>query len=133
MKDFLPEFTFSASRSSGAGGQNVNKVSTKVELRFHVEDSEILTQEQKNILLEKLADTITNEGFIRIVSQTERTQLKNKKKCIEKFYILIEKCLKKKKKRKPTKPTEKSKEKKKQEKISLSRKKAERKKVGDVE
>ncbi|MDD3568515.1 MAG: alternative ribosome rescue aminoacyl-tRNA hydrolase ArfB [Bacteroidales bacterium] len=104
-KDFSTEFTFSASRSGGAGGQNVNKVNTKVELRFSIPNSHILTDREKAIVIEKLANRITADGELIIVSQVERSQLGNKLRCIEKFYELINQALTPRKKRKPTKPT----------------------------
>lgn len=106
-----PELSFKASRSGGAGGQNVNKVSTKVELSFNITASQILTEEQKNILLEKLSNQISKEGILQIISQSERTQLGNKRVALEKFYNLLAKAFFKPKKRKPTKPSRGAKEK----------------------
>lgn len=99
------ELTFSASRSSGPGGQNVNKVNTKVELRFHVQNSDFLTEEEKQKIEHKLANRINNDGELLIVSQNERSQLKNKVEAIERFYELLTKALQPVKKRKATKPT----------------------------
>jgi ribosome-associated protein len=110
-RDFADEFIITASRSSGAGGQNVNKVSTKVELRFHVASSQLLTEQEKELILLKLAGKISLEGYLIIVSQTERSQLKNKEIAVQKFYTMIEKALTPRIKRKPTKPTKASKEK----------------------
>jgi ribosome-associated protein len=110
-RGFLNEFIFQASRSGGPGGQNVNKVSTKVELRFHIASSILLNEEEKKIIADKLFNKINNPGELILVSQTERSQLKNKEKVIEKFYILIIKALTPKKKRLKTKPTKASVEK----------------------
>lgn len=99
------ELQFQASRSGGAGGQNVNKVNTKVELRFHVQHSELLTDEEKALVQEKLGNRINNDGDLQVVCQTERSQLKNKELCVERFYELLRQALTKQKKRKATKPT----------------------------
>ncbi|MEI7492746.1 MAG: alternative ribosome rescue aminoacyl-tRNA hydrolase ArfB [Bacteroidota bacterium] len=104
-RDYTGELVFSASRSSGPGGQNVNKVSTKMELRFHVVNSALLSEDEKKLLMEKLGSRINKEGELVMVSQSERTQLKNKETVIEKFYALLTKALKPRKKRKPTRPT----------------------------
>lgn len=80
------ELQFQASRSGGAGGQNVNKVNTKVELRFHVQHSALLTDEEKELVQEKLSNRINNEGYLQVVCQTERSQLKNKELCMQRFF-----------------------------------------------
>lgn len=123
------EIKFSASRSSGAGGQNVNKVNTKVELRFHVLESQLFSDEEKVTILQKLSSQISNEGYLIIVAQTDRSQIKNKETALEKFYILLAKALTKRKKRKPTNPTKGSKEKRLQGKRIVSEKKELRKKL----
>jgi len=103
---FDHDWMFSATRSSGPGGQNVNKVNTRVELRFNIGLSEGLTNEEKMIIREKLAGKINSNDEIIIVSQSERTQLKNKEKSIEKFYTLLARALFKQKKRFRTHPTQ---------------------------
>lgn len=97
------EFTFKTSRSGGSGGQHVNKVSTKVELDFDVVNSKILTDEQKDIITNKLAARITVEGILQVICQTERSQLRNKIAAIAKFHELIDSCFVVIKKRKATK------------------------------
>ncbi len=104
-RNFEDEFVFQTSRSGGPGGQNVNKVSSKVELRLNIETSALLTEEEKGIILIKLANKINKAGELVIVAQTDRSQLKNKEKVIEKFFLLIEKVLTPRKKRLNTKPT----------------------------
>jgi ribosome-associated protein len=111
IPDLSPEFQFLTSRSSGPGGQNVNKVNSKVELRFDIPNSDLLPDEQKEILLKKLATKITSEGILSIVSQRDRSQLANKEDAIEKFYLLISKALKPVIRRKKTRPTKSSVEK----------------------
>lgn len=99
------EFVFATSRSSGPGGQNVNKVSTKVELRFNLDLTMMFTEEEKVRLFNKLKNKINKENEIILVSQSERTQLMNKNAVIEKFYDLVSKGLTIPLKRKPTRPT----------------------------
>ena len=105
IPDLSAEFQFLTSRSSGPGGQNVNKVNSKVELRFDIQNSSLLTDDQKEILLVKLATKITSEGILSIVSQRDRSQLSNKEDAIEKLYLLLSKALKPVKPRKNTRPT----------------------------
>jgi len=131
IQDFSREFHFSASRSSGPGGQNVNKVNTKVELRFDVLHSELLLEEEKKILLIRLVKKISSEGILIIVSQSDRSQLKNKEKTIEKFYALLKKSLTPKKKRKNTKPSVAAKEKRLEDKKMKAEKKARRNMKGE--
>lgn len=122
-EEILKELEFKAVRSSGKGGQNVNKVSTKVELRFNVSLSAELDENEKVSLHYKLPNRISQEGFLILTSETERTQLANKKKVIELFFKLLEKALKREKKRVKTKPTKVSKEKRLKDKKLQSEKK----------
>ena len=101
--DFTPEFDFQTSRSSGPGGQNVNKVETKVELRFDIQASNLLTDAQKVRLLEKLQSQIVQESILSITAQEKRSQLQNKELAAKKFYKILEKAFYEKKKRIPSK------------------------------
>ncbi|MGE5420729.1 MAG: alternative ribosome rescue aminoacyl-tRNA hydrolase ArfB [Chloroflexota bacterium] len=103
------EFRFSTSRSSGPGGQNVNKVNTRVELRFNIPAASSLSEAEKERIMSLLKNRISNEGELLIVSQSERTQLRNKEKAEERLYSLLSKALTIKPERKPTQPTNASK------------------------
>ncbi len=92
-RNFNTEFIFSAVRSSGPGGQHVNKVSTKAELRFDVNKSLLLNPEEKILVLENLKNKLTKDGLLIITSQETRSLSENKKICISKFYEIIEKAL----------------------------------------
>ena len=99
------ELMFTTSRSSGPGGQNVNKVNTKVTLRFDVVHSTLLSDEEKAIILKKLATKITKEGVLVLNAQGARSQLQNKEVVVELFNKLLKKAFEKKKPRKKTKPS----------------------------
>ena len=99
------ELTFSASRSGGPGGQNVNKVNSKITLMFDVHHSEILTEEEKGIILKRLASQLTKEGVLILTAQEKRSQLENKDTAIQKLDKLLVKAFTKRKVRKPTKPS----------------------------
>lgn len=104
-RDIEHEFIFSASRSGGPGGQNVNKVSTKVELRFSLKNTRYFSEEEKEILFDKLKNKITREGEIVLTSQNDRSQFANKELVTEKFFRLVADALTPAKKRKASSPT----------------------------
>jgi ribosome-associated protein len=122
------ELTFTTSRSSGPGGQNVNKVNSKVTLYFDVENSAILTPEEKTTLLAKASSRITGGNILMINAQESRSQNDNKELAINKFDEVLKKAFAKKKARKPTKPSKGSKKKRLDTKKQHSEKKRSRQK-----
>ncbi|WP_029279386.1 alternative ribosome rescue aminoacyl-tRNA hydrolase ArfB [Pedobacter borealis] len=102
-EEILRSVTFKTSRSGGKGGQNVNKVSSKVELIFDLETAFYLDEDEKTRLKEKLENRLDSEGLLHIVSQEDRSQLLNKEKTIVKLIDLLKRSLVVQKKRKPTK------------------------------
>ena len=101
----LPELSFHTSRSSGPGGQNVNKVNSKVTVKWSIGTSQLLTPEEKEFLLRKLGARLTNEGLLILTSQDSRSQHDNRELVLQKLDEVLEKAFAKKKPRKRTKPS----------------------------
>lgn len=103
-EDIIKELVFRTSRSGGKGGQHVNKVSSKVELNFNVPKSVLLSDAQKNLILEKLSGRLNSEGILQIVTEEERSQFRNKVRGIEKLLLILENAMYRPVMRKPSKP-----------------------------
>ena len=124
----LTELNYRTSRSSGAGGQHVNKTETKVEVRFDVQNSAGLSDEEKELIIQKLGSSISDGGILSVSSQKSRSQFDNKENAIEKLKSKLEKAVIPKIKRKRTKPSKVAIEERLNEKKIKSRIKADRKK-----
>lgn len=124
----LNELTFKAIRSSGAGGQHVNKVSSRIELIYNLDASSVFNEEQKELLQSKLQNRLTKEGVLILQCDESRSQHKNKELAIKRFLELIEKSLVVPKDRIPTKIPRAVVKKRLKSKRNLSDKKANRKK-----
>ena len=123
----LSELQLKAVRSSGAGGQNVNKVASKVELTFSLDDSLGLSDEEKYLLKQTIASRLTKDNFLLLQCDESRSQHKNKTLVIERFFKVIEEGLVVPKQRKPTKVPKQVKIKRLKTKRIASEKKANRK------
>jgi len=132
-RHFEREFSFSASRSSGPGGQNVNKVSSRIELRINIPGSQLFSEVEKELILKGLKSRINNDGELILVSQSERSQLMNKVLAEERFYTLIAKVLTPARIRRATRPTQASVQKRLDHKSVTGKKKKLRKMNGDYE
>lgn len=126
MKDFSKELSFKTSRSSGAGGQKVNKVETAVTVLWKVAESEFFNDDHKELIQQKLKNRINAEGLLFLTVSESRTQLMNKNKAIEKIIDLVNKALIVPKKRTATKPSRAQKQKRLDGKKKLSDKKENR-------
>ena len=105
IQEIVKELKFKAVRSSGAGGQHVNKVSSKVELYFDVQNSIALSQQEKELLHQKLANKLTKDHILILAADDSRSQHKNKEIVVHRFLNLLKENLKKPKQRRPTKPS----------------------------
>jgi ribosome-associated protein len=103
--DLQKEVTYKTSRSGGKGGQNVNKVSSKVELLFDINQSAVFTDEEKALLLSKLQSRLNRDGYLHVMCEEERSQYLNKEKALEKLLLILTRALHKPKARKATKPS----------------------------
>lgn len=104
-RDFISELKFKTSRSSGKGGQHVNKTESRISLFFNVINSELLSQEEKTRIINSDKIAINGKNEIQIDVEQSRSQIQNKKIAIERFYQFLAVALKKPKLRRTTKPT----------------------------
>ena len=120
------ELDVRVSRSSGAGGQHVNKTSSRVEISWNVDSSRAVTEEQRARLREKLASRLTTDGSVRVVASDTRSQTRNRDLAAQRLAELVARSLIVPRKRKPTKPSKAAKEARLDAKRRLSSKKRER-------
>ena len=99
------ELSYATGPSSGPGGQNVNKVETRVTLLFDIDASRSLSQAQKERLRRRLATRVNKQGVLRVASQRHRTQAANRRAATERFVELVDAALRRRRRRRPTRPT----------------------------
>ena len=104
-EDLQKEVIYKTSRSGGKGGQNVNKVSSKVELLFNFDQSALFTEEEKQLLWSKLQSRLNKDSNLQVVCEEERSQLLNKEKALDKLVLILANALHQPKIRKAVKPT----------------------------
>jgi len=127
VKDFSKELSFKTSRSSGAGGQNVNKVETSVTVMWKIAETEFFGMEDIEIIKNKLRNRINSEGVLQLTVSESRTQLQNRKIATQKILQIVNESLVRQKPRKATKPSKRQIEKRIQAKKHISEKKEQRK------
>lgn len=127
----LSELQFRFSRSSGPGGQHVQKTSTRVELLFDVANSPSLTDEQRSLVLNRLSSYVDLAGVLHLFSQSARSQLRNREDVVERFQALMRQALRRRKRRKPTRPSAAARERRLKQKRERSQLKRWRGKVGE--
>jgi len=125
--DLQKEVSYKTSRSGGKGGQNVNKVSSKVELLFDINQSNLFTEDEKVLLLAKLQGRLNRNGYLQVMSEEERSQYLNKERTLEKLQQILTHALHRPKARKATRPSKAMKEARLEKKKMQSAKKANRK------
>lgn len=123
------ELSFRFSRSSGPGGQHVQKSSTRVELLFDVASSPSLTDAQRSRVLKRLRGYVDKAGVLHLISQSERSQLRNREEVVSRFQAMLRQALKRRKRRRPTRPSAVARERRLQKKHQRSRLKQSRGKV----
>lgn len=128
QSEILKVVNFKTSRSGGKGGQNVNKVSSKVELIFNIDDAPFFTDEEKTRLKEELASRLDTEGLLHVVSQEDRSQLMNKQRTVLKLITILKEGLQVQKARKASKIPKSVKEKRLANKSATAQKKEGRRK-----
>jgi ribosome-associated protein len=125
----MSELSFRFARSSGPGGQHVNRSATQVELLFDVANSPSLNETQRQRVLRKLKSRIDKEGILHLVSQETRSQLRNREEVVDRFQVLVREALHVPKRRRPTRPTRAARERRLEEKRRRSGAKRERRPV----